>query len=91
MKTEDLKDQTIICGTLQYEDLYPCFRGLLFLLDPEKAQGYREWHDLAAECLRFEETWALADDLDNLAPEGYYFGGHPGDGADFGFWKLEEE
>ena len=90
MKAEDLKDQTIIHGTLREEDLYPAFRSLLLLLDPEKAQGYSEDHDLATECLRFEETWALADDLEALAPDGYYFGAHPGDGSDFGFWKCEE-
>ena len=91
MKAEDLKDQTIIHGTMRCEDLYPAFRSLLVLLDPEKASGYSEDHDLATECLRFDETWALADDLEALAPDGYYFGAHPGDGSDFGFWKLEEE
>ena len=32
----------------------------------------------------------LSDKLDELAPEGYYFGAHPGDGADFGYWPIEQ-
>lgn len=40
-----------------------------------------------------EECQYLMDDVFNAmneaAPEGYYFGAHEGDGADFGYWPVE--
>jgi len=32
----------------------------------------------------------LFDMMNSYAPDGFYFGAHPGDGADFGFWINEE-
>lgn len=33
----------------------------------------------------------LFEVMNSYAPEGYYFGTHIGDGADFGYWKIETE
>ena len=31
----------------------------------------------------------MMDALNDVAPVGFYFGAHPGDGSDFGFWHIE--
>lgn len=52
------------------------------------AENDVEWWDSEdAEAIRSR----LFDVLNPYAPDGYYFGAHPGDGADFGFWKLMED
>lgn len=33
----------------------------------------------------------LEDKLSELAPEGFQFGSHEGDGSDFGFWPVDED
>jgi hypothetical protein len=45
-----------------------------------------DWSDEEAETL----LEALAEHLQDVAPDGFYFGGSEGDGACFGFW-LEQD
>jgi len=42
------------------------------------------------ECDKAAEVVAdLFEAMNEIAPEGYHFGSHYGDGACFGFWKTE--
>jgi hypothetical protein len=51
----------------------------------------------ARECDPLEDETAadlvseLIDAIGEFAPAGHYFGAHPGDGADFGYWQSEED
>lgn len=38
-----------------------------------------------------EHIYAIFDSLNDCAPSGLYFGAHPGDGSDYGFWMSEED
>ena len=37
----------------------------------------------------YEIVDLLFSALYDLAPEGYHFGAHPGDGSDFGWWRAD--
>jgi hypothetical protein len=67
-------------------------------LDGLEADGYNadvllnmdddhEWYasDDATELV--DELFTM---LDERSPEGCYFGAHPGDGCDYGYWRIEE-
>jgi hypothetical protein len=98
---------SVISGTHRPQDLVPAFLNKLRELDagvyeqvvycpaypmpPAYAaeDSNSEWWD-SDECAEFvNET--LIDALDVFAPDDYFFGAHPGDGSDFGYWPVEAE
>lgn len=80
-------------GTMRDEDLLESFLEWLESVDYKE---FRMWmEDNTDEDGRIVwDEWTvpeLFDLLDSYAPEGYYFGAHPGDGSDYGFWECEED
>lgn len=82
-------------GTMRKEDLIPKFMNVLKDLNYSKCEEiksrYPSLKDLDYDS---EEASWLFDELffalEEEAPSGYYFSTHPDDGADYGFWKDEE-
>ena len=90
---------SVISGTLRLQDLIPRFLEVLDDRAPEKAErfaaeipdaaGGNDTHPFWASDLAMELYLELIDALNEAAPPGFYFGTHPGDGADFGFWATD--
>ena len=96
---------TVISGSLRSEDLAPAFVDELRALSPERlAQVQGDYPRFFAKSgnvvsersivwrwfLASDFVNALMDALNDCAPEGLYFGASEGDGADFGFWMIQE-
>ena len=88
---------SVSSGTMGTEDLIETFLGTLHDLDsPNHADLLQEWENMSASDIQtYEEANSdflnetLFDALQEHAPPYCYFGAHPGDGADFGFWVSE--
>jgi hypothetical protein len=52
------------------------------------------WENIAYQELEQELSYtlneSLFDALNDVAPDGYFFGSSMGDGSSYGFWKMEE-
>lgn len=94
---------TVSHGTLRPADLIPAFLEELRKRDSD-AYTQVAILGRAVPCYVEDEgdssEWWASDDahwlleelfdaLDAAAPEGTYFGAHPGDGSDYGFWPMD--
>ena len=94
---EDLRDRSVSSGTLKSEDLIPKFLGVLKTYGKDKYDKYikenpevEDWKNLDEETMGWVVD-ELTDLLNEIAPDGCYFGASDGDGADFGFWSMSNE
>lgn len=94
---------TVSHGTMRTEDLIPAFLNVLADYDMEEHDRIRDdyhhhiWEDDAdTEGFDYDSEdaqymlEALFNALNDIAPEGMYFGSHPDDGSDYGFWESED-
>jgi hypothetical protein len=100
--TTKIQAGTVSHGTLRTGDLIGAFaselsRHTIYTNAPLIVEANlwldREASDMAAyyEDAGPELVNALIDALNDIAPEGMYFGAHEGDGSDFGFWHVDDD
>lgn len=97
---DDLKGMVVSEGTMGVNALIRKYLAVLETYAPDNYKAYIE----ANPELKDRDVWMaldvedksyivdeLANELDKIAPEGYYFGASEGDGACYGFWEVEPD
>jgi hypothetical protein len=94
------KDLELSNATLRTEDLLQAFTSFLDIIKSEchienEVDSIKEEIEVLEDMDSDTAVFILNEDLFNLlneiAPEGCYFGSHEGDGSCFGFWFCEQE
>lgn len=93
---EDPRDSSISSGTHDSNTLINRFMNVLRVYARDKYDAYVKENPEVSDYKELDDETKgyivdeLFDLLNEIAPEGTYFGASEGDGADFGFWTVEE-
>lgn len=89
-----IQEGTVIRGTMRNEDVIPALvEELEDIVGSDRTDAQRKLIYDARNIVDYDSDDAfeigieLFDALNDLAPEGMYFGSHEGDGSDYGFWS----
>lgn len=94
-----IREGTVSAGTLRSADLLRAFADEYERILPFNGRDlYSDAREIANYCDAFGEHKDAADTIEALidalnecgARQGFTFGAHPGDGADFGFWRDDD-
>ena len=103
-KEHKSKPGSVLSGTFRPEDLFSAFLHHLFGIDPQacrlfKCNNPELLQALCDHTCGIESPWwnsheagYVLDDLfalmNRYSPEGHFFGPHPGNASDFGYWSV---
>ena len=87
------RNVSVSSGTLRTEDLFHAFIPVLRAAAPKRADNFAAEWELpgGTEESNADIVDELFNALDDIAPEGTYFGTLEGDGAEFGFWEISAD
>jgi hypothetical protein len=92
--TRHFKNFSVSQATHVWKDVVVSIQAFLLTLGCDKVLTYEQWLEgepdtKENQCMYLNEyLWNI---IDGIAPVGCYFGAHPGDGSDFGFWESDEQ